>query len=55
MVFDKGSLDYSLYLVTDRAHMSSPSLEEGVAAALAGGCTIVQLREKDASSLDFYN
>lgn len=50
----KPEIDYSLYLVTDRSLMSTPTLEEAVEQAIEGGCTLVQLREKDASSLDFY-
>lgn len=50
----KSKIDYSLYLVTDRSLMSTGTLEEGVEAALQGGCTMVQLREKDATSLQFY-
>lgn len=46
--------DYSLYLVTDRMHMSTRTLGEAVEQAIAGGCTLVQLREKEISSLDFY-
>ncbi|HHX10467.1 MAG TPA: thiamine phosphate synthase [Firmicutes bacterium] len=50
----KSSVDYTLYLVTDRALMSTPTLEEGVEQAIRGGVTLVQLREKQASSLEFY-
>ncbi len=46
--------DYSLYLVTDRMLMSTRTLREAVEQAIIGGCTLVQLREKDISSLDFY-
>ena len=46
--------DYSLYLVTDRMLMSTRTLGEAVGQAVSGGCTLVQLREKDISSLDFY-
>lgn len=46
--------DYSLYLVTDRMRMSAATLGEAVEQAAAGGCTVVQLREKEISSLDFY-
>ena len=50
----KSNIDYTLYLVTDRALMRTDTLEEAVEQAIAGGCTMIQLREKDASSLDFY-
>ena len=51
----KAKIDYSIYLVTDRDLMSTETLEEAVEKAIIGGCTLVQLREKDCSSLDFYN
>lgn len=46
--------DYTLYLVTDRRALCADSLPEAVSQAIRGGCTMVQLREKEASSLDFY-
>ncbi len=46
--------EYSLYLVTDRMLMSTKTLGEAVEQAIAGGCTLVQLREKEISSFDFY-
>lgn len=51
----KPKIDYSIYLVTDRDLMSTKTLEEAVEQAIIGGCTLVQLREKDCSSLDFYS
>ena len=51
----KPKIDYSIYLVTDRDLMSTETLEEAVEQAIIGGCTLVQLREKDCSSLDFYS
>lgn len=50
----KPEMDYSLYLVTDRKLMSTHTLEEAVEQAIAGGTTLVQLREKAVSSLEFY-
>ncbi|HBD85882.1 MAG TPA: thiamine phosphate synthase [Clostridiales bacterium] len=50
----KPEIDYTLYLVTDRELMSSASIEESVEQAVLGGCTLVQLREKTASSRNFY-
>ena len=35
--------------------MSTKTLEEAVEKAIDGGCTMVQLREKNLSSRDFYN
>lgn len=42
-----------LYLVTDRELSLGRSLEEVVSQAVAGGVTVVQLREKDASTGEF--
>ncbi len=50
----KNKVDYTLYLCTDRSLMSTETLEEAVERAIKGGCTLVQLREKDCSSLEFY-
>jgi thiamine-phosphate pyrophosphorylase len=50
----KPEIDYTLYLVTDRELMTSDTIEECVEQAVLGGCTVVQLREKTASSREFY-
>ena len=50
----KHGIDYSLYLCTDRRLMTSATIEESVEAALKGGTTVIQLREKDCSSKEFY-
>lgn len=50
----KPEADYTLYLVTDRELMSTSTLEEAVRQAIRGGATLVQLREKTASSLGFF-
>lgn len=49
------NFDYTLYLVTDRQLMSCDSMTEAVEQAILGGCTMIQLREKELSSLEFYN
>ena len=46
--------DYSLYLVTDRDLLKGRKLTEVIEEAILGGTSIVQLREKCASSLEFY-
>ena len=46
--------DLSLYLVTDRRLALGRPLEEVVEEAVKGGVSMVQLREKDCSSLEFY-
>ncbi len=47
--------DLSLYLVTDSSLLNGRSLEEVAVAAVEGGVTMVQLREKECSTLEFYN
>lgn len=46
--------DLSLYLVTNQDLAKGRSILEVVKQAVEGGVTMVQLREKDASTLDFY-
>ena len=46
-------IDYSLYLVTDRGLARGRSTLEVVSAAVKGGATVVQLREKDCSTRKF--
>jgi thiamine-phosphate pyrophosphorylase len=46
--------DLLLYLCTDRVFALGRSLIEAVEAAIAGGATMVQLREKEASTGEFY-
>ena len=50
----KEEVDYSLYLVTDSGLMTTATIEESVELGIQGGCTVVQLRESDTSSLEFY-
>ena len=50
----KPEMDYSLHLVTDRALVGERDFEDLVGRAIRGGCTLVQLREKEASSGEFY-
>ncbi len=51
---DKSKVDYTLYLVTDRRLMSCETIEESAELAIAGGASVVQLREKDCTSREFY-
>ena len=51
---EKADIDYTLYLCTDRNCMKTETLEETVEQAIMGGCSIVQLREKDCSTKEFY-
>lgn len=50
----KPSIDYTLCVITNQALMSAATLEESVSQAIQGGCTVVQLREKDLQGKDFY-
>jgi len=43
----KPSLDYGIYLVTDRQYLAGRDFYACVEAALSGGVTLVQLREKN--------
>ena len=46
-------VDYSLYLVTDRSLALGRGLVDIVAAAVQGGVTVVQIREKGAVTREF--
>jgi thiamine-phosphate pyrophosphorylase len=50
---NKQNIDYSLYLVTDRGLARGRSTFEVVKAAVSGGVTCIQLREKNCSTLEF--
>lgn len=50
----KPEVDYSLYLCTDRDLMTTETIEESVELAIKGGVTVVQLREKNCTSREFY-
>ena len=55
MMSDKQKVDYSLCLVTDRALSLGRSNLEIIEAAVSGGVTLVQLREKEASTQEFFH
>ncbi len=46
-------VDWSLYLVTDRPMMRGRAIEDVVLAAVRGGVTVVQLREKECGTREF--
>ena len=48
-----GAPDYSLYLVTDRSLARGRATADVVRAAVAGGVTCVQLREKECGTREF--
>jgi thiamine-phosphate diphosphorylase len=50
MVVAMKSVDYSLYVLTDATLARGRSHEEIVAAALRGGATLIQYREKNATT-----
>ena len=52
-IMNNKEIDYSLYLVTDRGLARGRSTLEIVQAAVSGGVTCVQLREKDCATLEF--
>ena len=53
-MYDKKTVDYSLYLVTDRSLSLGRSNFEVIQKAVRGGVTLVQLREKEATTKVFY-
>lgn len=48
-------IDYSLYLITDRNLVGTKDFYRSVRDALRGGVSLLQVREKELSSRDFYN
>ncbi|WWR15629.1 thiamine phosphate synthase [Lachnospiraceae bacterium JLR.KK008] len=48
-------VDYTLYLVTDRSCMRASTLADAVKQAIIGGCTMIQLREKNSFASYFYD
>lgn len=47
-------VDYTLYLCTDSGLMFCNTVEESVERAIQGGVSVVQLREKEASSRELF-
>lgn len=50
----KPEMDYTLYLCTNRQLMTTDTIEEAVELAIQGGVTVVQLREKECTSREFF-
>lgn len=48
-------LDLSLYLVTDKRNKTDDEFLKIIEEAINGGTTVVQIREKEGETLDFYN
>jgi len=53
-VLNNSKVEYSLYLVTDGGTRDIDGFCEKVARAIAGGVTLLQLREKTATSREFF-
>ncbi|WP_371372549.1 thiamine phosphate synthase [Sporomusa aerivorans] len=51
---NRAAVDYSLYLVTDRDLLGAKELVATVEQAIRGGVTVVQIREKNLPTLDFF-
>lgn len=47
-------MDLTLYAITDRSYIKNMDIAEAVELAIKGGATVIQLREKDISSREFY-
>jgi len=54
-VFNKSEIDYTLYLVTDRGILGNKNLYVSIEQAIQGGVGLVQLREKNTTSREFYD
>ena len=52
---NKENIDYSVYLVTDSRDKTEDEFLNIIEEAIKGGTTIVQLREKSASTKEFYD
>ncbi len=51
----KSASDYALYLIADQEVLGDKDLAASIEEAIWGGVTVVQVREKSASTRDFYN
>ncbi|SNS25111.1 thiamine-phosphate diphosphorylase [Anaerovirgula multivorans] len=49
------AIDYSLYLITDRLLVGDKDFFDAITYALNGGVTLLQVREKNIDSKNFYN
>src|SRR5690554_6439744 len=49
------NINYRLYLVSDRDVLKGRDFIKSLEEAILGGVTVIQLREKNATSLEFYN
>lgn len=51
---NKENIDYSVYLVTDHKGKTNEEILNIIEEAIKGGTSVVQIREKTASTKDFY-
>lgn len=49
------NIDVALYVVTDRGILGKRDFFKSIEEAILGGATVVQLREKNISTLEFHN
>ena len=49
------NIDYSVYLVTDQFDFTEQEFLDIIEKAIIGGTSIVQLREKNSTTREFYN
>lgn len=49
------SIDYKIYLVTDRRFLKNTPLKKAVEESIKGGARIIQIREKEATTREFFN
>ncbi len=54
-MMNKKDIDYSVYLVTDHRGKTDDEILNIIEEAIKGGTSVVQIREKTASTKDFYN
>lgn len=52
---NKSNIDYSVYLVTDHRGKTDAEILNIIEQAIKGGTSVVQIREKTASTKEFYN
>jgi len=48
------AIDYSLYLITDRSFLNGRSIASCISEAIEGGVTLIQVREKNISTREFF-
>lgn len=51
----KPNIDYRIYLVSDHQSLGGRDLCEAIEQSILGGCTLVQIREKNNQTKEFYD